>query len=304
MVVELTETDWLELELAPIWVLGAVGGADGKVDQKERAALLEGVGRCAKHADPFVREVFHRVSKNYDAIWARYMSDERFAVHALRTVETVLDRTTDAIQALHFKQTLVQLGVEIADASGGLLGLRQRSDVERKALNDVAKALRISSRRLIAASQSNFDSIVVALDGSPEAEAALSVARTIAERFGSPVTLLQVVVEPRPTTAVAPEGYVGPVGSPPAAELRSIATAYLESVRSTYGLADWQAEVAQGDPAAVIVNFARDAGANLIVLATSGSAGVKRIFEAKVTEEVGRLAEIPVLLVPVGDEQF
>jgi universal stress protein A len=300
-----TAEDWHELELAPLWILAAVAGADGKIDKTERATLVEGIGRCAGHADELVRRVFSAVSTNFETVWTSYMKDERFAVHGLRTVGNVLARAADPAQALHFKQTLVQMGVEVADASGGVLGLGgKRSHSERTALNDVAQALRMPSRRLIAASQSSFDSILVPLDGSPESEAALSLARAIAGQFGSRVTLLDVVPELRPVAAVAAEGFVAPLVVESPAELRAAAVAYLNGVRSTYGSPEWQAVVVEGDPADVIVGQARQSGANLIVMATSGSPGLKRIFEGKVAEEVVRKADIPVLLVPVADNEF
>src|SRR5215207_9708927 len=126
-----TVEDWHELELAPLWILGVVAGADGKVDKAERDTLIEGIGRCAEHADEFVSAVFGAVSKNFEAIWTSYMSDERFAIHGLQAVGEVLTRAQSPAQALHFKQTLVQLGVEVADASGGMVGVgRKRSDAE------------------------------------------------------------------------------------------------------------------------------------------------------------------------------
>jgi nucleotide-binding universal stress UspA family protein/tellurite resistance protein len=301
----LSAQDWHELELAPIWILSAVGAADGKIDSSERAALHDGISRCTSHSDPFVRGVFERVSLNFDTIWQTYTADERFAVNALRTVAEVLGRTAEPAQALHFKQTLVTLGIEVADASGGVLGVGgKRSKAERAALNDVAKALGMPGRRMIAASQSTFDSLLVPLDGSPEAEAALSVARTIATSYGSHVTLLEVVADPRPPVAVAAEGFVVPTPVVSTEELKAEASAYLQSVRSTYGDADWQLLVGRGAPADVIVAHARDCGADLVVMATSGSAGLKRLFESKVTENVVRMSEIPVLLVPLGEDGF
>ena len=75
-------------------------------------------------------------------------------------------------------------------------------------------------------------------------------------------------------------------------------------MRSTYGSPDWHTAVVRGAPADVIVTHARQAGSSLIVMATSGSSGLKRIFEGKVTEEVSRKAETPVLLVPVVEDEF
>jgi nucleotide-binding universal stress UspA family protein len=297
--------DWRELQLAPIWILSAVGAADGKIDKAERAALVEGVNGCAAHSDPFVSQVFAATARNMDALWTDYMQDERFARHALGAVADVLDRVANPTQALHFKQTLVQLGVEVADASGGVLGMGgKRSKVEREALNKAGEALRLSSRRLISASQSGFQSVLVPLDGSPEAEAALSLARALAESFGAKVTLLRVVPEQRPPATAAVEGALAVMPMAPMEELRADSTAYLQSVQSTYGSPEWQATVADGPPADVICSQAERLGADVIVIATSGSAGARRLFESKVTEDVVRKSDVPVLVVPVKDEAF
>lgn len=301
----LTPAEWRELQLAPLWVLSAIGTADGKLDKAEKATLVEGVAGCAAHTDEFVSSVFAAVSKDFDSLWDGYQEDERFAIHALRTIGDLLARAVDPVQALHFKQTLVQLGVDVADASGGMLGLgTKRSRVEREALQKVAEALRMPSRRLMVASQSSFDSILVPLDGSPESEAAISIARTLASQFGSQVTLLDVVQESRPSAAVAAEGFVAPVPLPSTAELQSAAASYLQGVRSTYGAPEWKAIVAVGPPADTIVGQARQAGADLIVMATSGSAGMKRLFEGKVTEDVLRKSSVPVLVVPLEEDEF
>jgi nucleotide-binding universal stress UspA family protein len=299
-----TAEDWQELELAPFWILAAVGGADGKIDKTERAALVSGVDLCAGHKDAFVRRVFAAVSENFDATLASYTKDERAALDGLRKAGDILARA-DPTQALHFKQTLVQLGVDVADASGGVLGLGgKRSRVERKALHDVAQALRMSSRRIIAASRSSFDAILVALDGSPEAEAALPLARSIADRFGSAVTLLDVVLELEPGAGLDPNRYFAPEDLEQVKAQQAAGVTYLESVRSTYGAAAWETVVVVGDPADVIVSQARHSGVDLIVMATSQSAGLKRLFEPKVTEAVVRKAQVPVLLVEAGEEEF
>jgi len=301
----LTPEDWHELELAPLWVLAAVAGADGKIDKAERATLKAAVDRCATHSEPLVSRVFGGLSRDFDARWASYLQDPRFAMHGVRAVGVVLGRVADPAQALHLKQTLVQLGVEVADASGGFGALgRKRSSAEREALKKVSQELRVTTRRLIAASQP-FDSILVPLDGSPQAEAALPQARAIAEAFGSKVTLLDVVPLERPGAgAYAAEGFVAPPLALSAEELGRRASAYLDGVRSTYGSDGWRAIVKQGEAAKVIVAEAEASGATLIVMATSGSAGVKRVFEGKVTEDVIRTSDIPVLVVRVADDEF
>jgi len=116
---------------------------------------------------------------------------------------------------------------------------------------------------------------------------------------------LDVVPLERPGAgAYAAEGFVAPPLALSAEELGRRASAYLDGVRSTYGSDGWRAIVKQGEAAKVIVAEAEASGATLIVMATSGSAGVKRVFEGKVTEDVIRTSDIPVLVVRVADDEF
>ncbi len=303
---DLNAEDWRELELAPLWILAAIGGADGKIDDSERRALIDGIDAYRRHADDLVRGVFERAGKQFDTVWERYKADGRTAPQGLRAVSDALSRAGDERNAMRFKQTLMQLAAEVADASGGFLGLgSKRSGVERKALNGVAAALGLPSRQLSAKSQLGFEAILVPLDGSRHAETAVAGARALAEPFGSKVMLLGVVPDDGTIDAIIAEGYEPPpymVNS--AKEARVSATLYVEDVRSTYGAAGWQAAVAEGQPSEVIVNEARHFGADVIVMATSWSSGVKRIFEGAVTEQVARKTDVPVFLVPVVEDEY
>ena len=55
--------------------------------------------------------------------------------------------------------------------------------------------------------------------------------------------------------------------------------------------------LAEGDPADEIVRAARDTGAELIVMASHGRTGVRRLLMGSVAEQVMRKASCPVLVV-------
>jgi len=57
--------------------------------------------------------------------------------------------------------------------------------------------------------------------------------------------------------------------------------------------------VVQGDPAYQIVELAADEGADLIVIATHGLTGWKKVIFGSVTEKVIRLAKCPVLSIRI-----
>jgi nucleotide-binding universal stress UspA family protein len=61
--------------------------------------------------------------------------------------------------------------------------------------------------------------------------------------------------------------------------------------------------VVSGAPAEEIVRFARERGFDLLVLATHGRAGVRRMVLGSVAEHVVRDATVPVLVVRAAAER-
>jgi len=59
------------------------------------------------------------------------------------------------------------------------------------------------------------------------------------------------------------------------------------------------AEIARGDPAAVIARKAAESGADLIVFGTHGNAGMEAFWRRSVTANVARRSEVPLLLIPL-----
>jgi nucleotide-binding universal stress UspA family protein len=121
-----------------------------------------------------------------------------------------------------------------------------------------------------------YGTIVVPLDGSAVAEAALGPATALARKVGAELELLQVVTEGRDAEAHA----------------------YLEGVAGTIdAVAVRPPFVIDGDwPAEVIANAGQEPGA-LVCLTSHGGSGVRRALLGSVAEDVLRMLGEPVLLV-------
>ncbi|MGE5618733.1 MAG: universal stress protein [Sphingomonadaceae bacterium] len=147
-----------------------------------------------------------------------------------------------------------------------------------------------------------YHRILVPLDGSPLAEAALPHATAVARRFNASLILLQVV--PTLPTATTVDTVAG-AGAEAVIALEAIeateraAVEYLEEVARRPELAGLhvEVEVVRGRPAREIVRRARDGKADLIVMSTHGRSGLGRLVFGSVADEVLRDAGVPILLI-------
>jgi nucleotide-binding universal stress UspA family protein len=124
--------------------------------------------------------------------------------------------------------------------------------------------------------------IVLATDGSRHGEMAAEAAGQVAKIFGLPITVVSVL-------------------RPKFDEVRR-AEAQLEVDRVREALAQESIEVDSAilddaDPAAAIVELARQRGADLIVMGSHGRTGVGRLLLGSVAEQVIGQATCPVLVV-------
>jgi nucleotide-binding universal stress UspA family protein len=124
-------------------------------------------------------------------------------------------------------------------------------------------------------------SIICGIDGSESARGAARVARAISRELGLGVIFVHVV-EP----------------NAPAAKVRSIAER-LERLSSGVNAVDRSAgwSVETGHPADGLVSAAKNAGASLIVV---GSTGPRSSLLGSVSADVSRRAPCPVVVVPPG----
>lgn len=152
----------------------------------------------------------------------------------------------------------------------------------------------------------SYHNLLVPLDGSERAEAALPHAAALAQRFEARVILFRAVSLP-PVAAAVP---LAPGQSSPAAivetvelaqEVQEASIQYLEGLARRLRAHNIGADVRVGDDtgdvAESILAAAESEGADLIVMTTHGRTGLSRLLFGSVAESVLRTARVPVLLI-------
>lgn len=137
---EFTKEEWLTLSYAPLWVLAAVGTADGKIDEKEAEAFTKELADAPFYKDELVREIMLGDLTNLADIMTSYKADPRNIETGLGQVADLLDKKASG-HADNFKQVMLSIAAKIANASGSTLG-EKVSNEEKLAFAIVAVSLR------------------------------------------------------------------------------------------------------------------------------------------------------------------
>ena len=156
-----------------------------------------------------------------------------------------------------------------------------------------------------------YTHLLVPLDGSAAAEAALPHAQALAERFSARVTLMRVTVAPETVIAETATGAPGvpeagplidptPVVEAEKAEASSYLQRLTDRLRSS-GLREVNAEAPEGPAAETIVERARALGVDLIVMSTHARGGLGRLVFGSTADAVLRHTPCPVLLIRVEE---
>lgn len=131
--------------------------------------------------------------------------------------------------------------------------------------------------------------VLVALDGSEEAERALALGREMGQLLGAAVALVRAYSVPPPVgvefVAYSPELL---------AELEAAASAYLREVARE----GEERYVVQGAPAEAIAEVADRIDAGLVVVATRGLGLARRLILGSTTDRLMRSLARPLLIVP------
>jgi nucleotide-binding universal stress UspA family protein len=144
--------------------------------------------------------------------------------------------------------------------------------------------------------------ILVAVDFSPESDAAIHTAFGFARAFDASITLLHVHELPTVMNGIVP----GVDSDADTKLLRDSAHAQLATLvlrlqardpRTLEGGITIETAVEGGTPADVILAHARSGGFDLIVLGTHGRTGLRRLLVGSVAEAVIRGASCPVVTV-------
>jgi len=199
--------------------------------------------------------------------------------------------------------------VSMRDADLVVMATHDRSGADRWLHGSVAEAVvsRATAPVLLIRARSSPRAIerfgdqppvlVVALDGSPLAEAALPGASDLARTLGGHIVLVSVVPKPGQRVAVV-GGLVTYVGSEHT-RLENDTHTYLAEIvnRLTASGLNVEASVRQGEPGLAIAEAAAEHGAAAVVMATHGLTGVARTIIGSVAGEVLHRASSPVLLI-------
>jgi universal stress protein A len=148
-----------------------------------------------------------------------------------------------------------------------------------------------------------FSNILLPTDFSDCSAEAARVARLLAERFGSRITVLHVLDEP----AALDPMFRGDV---PLELLRSRMEQFAQESMDAFlaahfsGFENFDTMLASGIPYREILRKARECGAGLIVIGTHGRTGVEHVLFGSTAEKVVRIAPCPVLSVRMGGGEF
>lgn len=133
-----------------------------------------------------------------------------------------------------------------------------------------------------------YHRILVAIDGSPDAEAALHHAVTLARDQNALVTLLTVA--PPPATPIG-------VGASAPPDMLDFHTKLLreatDSIPDDVGVTT---RLERGNPAETILAIAREGDHDLLVMGSHGHSRVHRALLGSVSEKVLKASTVPVLL--------
>ncbi|CAD6492967.1 MAG: Universal stress protein [Candidatus Argoarchaeum ethanivorans] len=139
-----------------------------------------------------------------------------------------------------------------------------------------------------------YKKIIVATDGSKEAERAVKYAIELARDTGAKVYALYVVDTAIPTTSSMSVAW-GNVHE----FLREEGAEATKKIAETGAKAGVEVEkkLSEGHPAEEIIKFSEELPADLIVMGSIGKSGLDRFLLGSVSDKVTRISKIPVMVV-------
>lgn len=143
--------------------------------------------------------------------------------------------------------------------------------------------------------------LVLALDGSERSERALPYAKALVEEHRCAVTLVSVVEAPTEFTTWAATPTL-----PEATDMErwlELRRQYLDNVATEFAGVEVDKHVTLGSPSRAILDAAEGLDDVLIVVASHGRTGIRRLILGSVASRVVRRATCPVLVVPVHDDE-
>ncbi len=150
-----------------------------------------------------------------------------------------------------------------------------------------------------------FSHILLPLDGSHLAEAALPAAMELAGKFGSKLTLVRVLQPAHLVMTVANGSVYAQLLTEMRKQSEEDANSYLRSHQGSLRQQgyDVQTKITEGENVAdALLHAAATLGVDTIVMSTHGRGGVSRWVFGSVADKILRQAEMPVLLIRAREE--
>jgi nucleotide-binding universal stress UspA family protein len=224
-------------------------------------------------------------------------------LHVERHVQT--DQDGDVLEGIvaYLEASSADLIVMCTHGSGGLQRWLFGSVAQRVLAQGIAPVLLVRPRAGGAAPDLTCRRFLIPLDGAPDHERGLSMARDLARECGAALHLVQVV----PTVQTLSGNQAATARLLPGATTefldmaRQSAQAYLGDHVTRLQSDGFSAtgEVLRGDAARAIVRAARDADVDLVVLATHRKKGLEAFWSGSVTPKVLHGTHRLMLLIPV-----
>lgn len=142
-----------------------------------------------------------------------------------------------------------------------------------------------------------FKHLLVPTDFGESAQAALDLAIELAKTYEAKLTLLHVYGVP---TVYYPDAVSWPLEELGRAAQTSLDSAVAQ-VRARYN--NTQGHVAVGDPREAILKYAKESGADLLIIGTHGRRGIAHLVLGSVAEWLVRTSPLPVLTVSMKNSQ-
>jgi nucleotide-binding universal stress UspA family protein len=140
-----------------------------------------------------------------------------------------------------------------------------------------------------------YKKILVPLDGTPLAEAALPHAQALAKSEGAELILLRVAITPNPNFYHRDEGERRLITD----QIEEEALDYMktEVAKLEHEGTKVTAITRDGTIPDTILQVAEETHADVIAMSTHGRIGIQRLFQGSVAEEVVHASHIPVMLI-------
>jgi nucleotide-binding universal stress UspA family protein len=138
-----------------------------------------------------------------------------------------------------------------------------------------------------------YDTIVVGVDGSDEATAALDHAVELAKAVGATVHVLAVIeTQANPLKFSVEE----------VAELDQTATELLEKLVPRADQIEIESEIRRGNPTEMLQSYGAEVDADLLVVGQQGAGGIEATVLGSTTDRLARVSDRPITIVPANEQ--